>query len=64
MIGYEVANFFLPIIVEAQAPPEQTLHEKMSEMHVCQNILLDQINSIKNLCKDKEKSHVRLVLSL
>ncbi|XP_028393353.1 pleckstrin homology domain-containing family A member 8-like [Dendronephthya gigantea] len=43
--------------VEVQAPPEQTLHEKMSEMHVCQNILLDQINAIKNLCEDKEKSH-------
>ncbi|CAB3978697.1 pleckstrin homology domain-containing family A member 8-like [Paramuricea clavata] len=41
-----------------EAPqPRQTLHEKMSEMHVCKNILLDQINSIKNLCEDKEKVH-------
>ena len=42
--------------------PDQTLHEAMSEMHVCRNILLDQINSIKNLCDDKEKGHVSNVM--
>ena len=45
-------------------PPEQTLHEKMSEMLVCRNILLDQINSIKDLCEDKEQAHVSLTYLL
>ena len=41
-----------------EAPqPEQTLHEKMSEMLVCRNILLDQINSIKDLCDDRDQAH-------
>ena len=52
-------------LLTVEAPqPEQTLHEKMSEMHVCKNILLDQINSIKNLCEDKEKVHVSLKFPL
>lgn len=50
-------NNVFALIVEV-AKPVQTLHEAMSEMHVCRNILLDQINSIKNLCDDKEKGHV------
>lgn len=36
---------------------EETLHDKMSEMHVCKNILLEQIHSMKNLCKTKEDAH-------
>jgi hypothetical protein len=54
-----------PFLQTVEAPqPVQTLHEKMSEMHVCKNILLDQINSIKNLCEDKEKVHVSLKFPL
>lgn len=40
-----------------EALSQETLQDKMSEMHVCKNILLDQINSIKNLCKTKEDVH-------
>ena len=55
-------HFVFLVIVEVPQP-EQTLHEKMSEMHVCRNILIDQINSIKNVCEDKDKAHVSLLWS-
>lgn len=41
---------------------EETLHDKMSEMHVCKNILLEQIHSMKNLCKTKEDAHVSVIV--
>ncbi|XP_046860058.1 pleckstrin homology domain-containing family A member 8-like isoform X2 [Xenia sp. Carnegie-2017] len=34
--------------------PEKALHKRMSEIHVCRNILLDQISAIKNLCDNKD----------
>lgn len=37
--------------------PDETLEDKMSEMRVCKNILLQQIDSIKKLCTKKEEAH-------
>ena len=53
--------FDLCLEFPVEMDPDETLEDKMSEMRVCKNILLQQIDSIKKLCTKKEEAHVSLL---